>query len=255
MARSARQAKRPVAEQRPLHGGAAALGGLIMRNPTVVGGSTAFLVALFYVSANALWYQPHAHLGAFFATRDFVRAPGSSAADAEPETTFLIERPEPAPRKIPSDPVTAQVQRILQELNFYSGTVDGLAGPATTKAIQAYQQKVGLTVSGRIDDDLLEQLGAQPTTAGIMPTPAPRPAVQAAPQAEAEAEVDGQKALNMKIQAGLKAFGNEGMGIDGVIGTRTKAAIREFQALFGLPQTGEPDEALYAKMKEIGLTN
>lgn len=255
MARSARQAKRPVVEQqRPLHGGAAALGGLIMRNPAVVGGSTAFLVALFYVSANALWYQPHAHLGAFFATRDFVRALDPSAAEAEPETTFLIERPDPAPRKIPTDPVTAQVQRILQDLNFYSGTVDGLAGPATVKAIQTYQQRMGLAVSGRIDDDLLEQLGAQPTTAGITPpTPAPRPAIQAEPRAEVG--VDDQKALNMKIQAGLKAFGNEGMGIDGVIGTRTRAAIREFQTLFGLPPTGEPDEALYAKMKEIGLTN
>lgn len=253
MARSARQAKRPVAKARPINSGAAAFGELFMRNPTVVGGTTAFLVALFYVSANALWYQPHAHSGAFFATRDFVRALGSPAADDEPETTFLIERPVAPPKKIPSDPVTAQVQRILQGLNFYSGTVDGLVGPATVKAIQAYQQKVGMTVSGEIDDDLLEQLGAQPTTAGITPTPVPRPAATREPRVETE--VDDQLALNMKIQAGLKAFGNEEMGIDGVIGTRTKAAIREFQTLFGLPQTGEPDDALYAKMKEIGLTN
>ncbi|TGR62427.1 peptidoglycan-binding protein, partial [Mesorhizobium sp. M2D.F.Ca.ET.223.01.1.1] len=32
-------------------------------------------------------------------------------------------------------------------------------------------------------------------------------------------------------------------------------AIKEFQALFGLPETGEPDEAVYVKMREIGLTN
>jgi peptidoglycan hydrolase-like protein with peptidoglycan-binding domain len=59
----------------------------------------------------------------------------------------------------------------------------------------------------------------------------------------------------VRIQAGLKAFGNDEMEIDGVIGSRTKAAIREFQSLFGLPETGEPDQAVYAKMKEIGLTN
>ncbi len=58
-----------------------------------------------------------------------------------------------------------------------------------------------------------------------------------------------------KIQAGLKAFGNDGMEIDGVIGAKTRAAIREFQSLFGLPVTGEPDQKLYAKMREIGLTN
>jgi peptidoglycan hydrolase-like protein with peptidoglycan-binding domain len=53
----------------------------------------------------------------------------------------------------------------------------------------------------------------------------------------------------------LKAFGNDGMEVDGVMGSKTKSAIREFQSLFGLPVTGEPDEALYAKMREIGLTN
>ena len=58
-----------------------------------------------------------------------------------------------------------------------------------------------------------------------------------------------------KIQAGLKAFGNDGMEIDGVIGAKTRSAIREFQSLFGLPVTGEPDQKVYAKMREIGLTN
>ena len=45
------------------------------------------------------------------------------------------------------------------------------------------------------------------------------------------------------------------MKVDGVIGARTRSAIREFQSLFGLPVTGEPDATLYAKMREIGLTN
>lgn len=57
-----------------------------------------------------------------------------------------------------------------------------------------------------------------------------------------------------RIQAGLKAFGNDGIEIDGVVGSRTRSAILEFQSLFGLPETGEPDSALYAKMREIGLT-
>jgi len=59
----------------------------------------------------------------------------------------------------------------------------------------------------------------------------------------------------MRIQAGLRAFGNEGIEIDGVVGARTRAAILEFQSLFGLPETGEPDQALYAKMRDIGLTD
>ena len=38
------------------------------------------------------------------------------------------------------------------------------------------------------------------------------------------------------------------------MGSRTKAGISEFQALFGLPQTGEPETPVYAKMREIKLT-
>ena len=56
-----------------------------------------------------------------------------------------------------------------------------------------------------------------------------------------------------KVQAGLKEFGNEAIEVDGVMGARTAAAIREFQSLFGLDVTGDADQAVYAKMKEIGL--
>ena len=59
----------------------------------------------------------------------------------------------------------------------------------------------------------------------------------------------------VKIQAGLKAFGNDTMEIDGRIGSKTRAAIKEFQSLFGLKVTGEPSDEVYAKMREIGLTN
>ena len=241
-----------------------AVGGMISRNPVLVGGSTAFLVTLFYVSANALWYQPFPHAGAFFATRNFQGFPHT--ASDEPETTINIVRPNAAPAPMKGDPVVEQVQGILKDLDFYSGTVDGISGPNTRKAIQAYQQKVGLPATGEIDAVLLDQLGARQTTAGI-PHPVPRPvdsaAVPAAApspapipvSAPANAPASQPDARIIKIQAGLKAFGNDDMQLDGVVGARTKAAIKEFQSLFGLPQTGEPDEIVYGKMREIGLTN
>jgi len=243
-----------------------AVGGMISRNPVLVGGSTAFLVTLFYVSANALWYQPFPHAGAFFATRNFQGFPHT--ASDEPETTINIVRPNAAPAPMKGDPVVEQVQGILKDLDFYSGTVDGISGPNTRKAIQAYQQKVGLNASGEIDALLLDQLGATPKTASV-PKPQPRPDV--APAAvpvslqtnsgqtnsgqTGAAPAQGPDPRIVKIQAGLKAFGNDDMQLDGVVGARTKAAIKEFQSLFGLPQTGEPDEIVYVKMREIGLTN
>jgi peptidoglycan hydrolase-like protein with peptidoglycan-binding domain len=266
VARSAKQAKRQVIEERsPLQDGVVALGGLIARNPVLVGGSTAFLVALFYVSANALWYQPYAHKGAFFSTREAVEFPDMN--ENTPETTIKIERPQEAVEVVrpQGDPRIEQVQSILKDLAFYDGAVDGLNGPATRGAIQAYQEKVGLAATGEIDPSLLQQLGAAETTAGIAPkptpraqaTPAPTPKTATAPvPARFEPTTDADiSARIMKIQAGLKAFGNDGIEIDGVPGARTKAAIREFQALFGLPETGEPDPGVYVKMREIGLTN
>lgn len=266
MARSAKQAKRQVIEERsPLQDGVLALGGLIARNPVLVGGSTAFMVALFYVSANALWYQPYAHKGAFFSTREAVEFPDMN--QNAPETTIKIERPQEATEVVRplGDPRIERVQGILKDLAFYDGTVDGLNGPATRGAIQAYQKKVGMAATGEIDAQLLEQLGAADTTAGIAPRPTPREQAipAAAPKltpsptpARAEPASDANiSARIMKIQAGLKAFGNDGIEIDGVPGARTKSAIREFQALFGLPETGEPDPAVYVKMREIGLTN
>lgn len=110
---------------------------------------------------------------------------------------------------------------------------------------------VGLPAGGDIDDALLEQLGARPITSAIKPQPAPR----GKPIDDTPKSVPAADQHVMKIQAGLKAFGNDAIEIDGVAGARTKAAIREFQALFGLPESGEADDVVYAKMREIGLIN
>ena len=56
-----------------------------------------------------------------------------------------------------------------------------------------------------------------------------------------------------KVQEGLREFGNPVIEIDGLMGAKTEAAIREFQSLFGLAETGAADQAVYDKMKEIGL--
>lgn len=262
MARSAKRPKIVEPERSVLAEGAVAVGQMVSRNPVLVGGSTAFLVTLFYVSANALWYQPFPHTGAFFATRSIENFPHT--VSSEPETTINIVRQPPAQPVAKPDPLVQQVQGILKDIGFYDGTVDGLSGPATRKAIQAYQLKVGLPASGDIDNTLLDQLGARQTTAAI-PHPAPRPAdgVTAAAGRPAPVPVSAPVSGNtqapdariVKIQAGLKAFGNDDMQLDGKVGARTKAAIKEFQALFGLPETGEPDDAVYVKMRQVGLTN
>lgn len=254
MARSARQPRKaPKRRASAWQAGAVAIGGMISDNPVLVGGSTAFLVTLFYVSANALWYQPYPHKGAFFATRTIEHF--ADASTDEPVTTIKIVRPAEPPVSPPvkPDPTVLKVQGVLKDLGFYPGTVDGISGPATQRAVDAYRQKVGLP-TGAIDAALLDQLGAAPTTGAILPSPAPRAPAGDKTSASPHGAQDTDARI-VRIQAGLKAFGNDDIKLDGVIGARTRAAIKEFQSLFGLPETGEPDQVVYAKMREIGLTD
>jgi peptidoglycan hydrolase-like protein with peptidoglycan-binding domain len=273
MARSVRPAEPDEVEDEGLMRQALArLGGAVVRNPSLVGATTAFAVTLSFVSANALWYQPHAHLGALFPTRGFGSAMVPKPSIGDPTTTIRIERPEAA--NIPTvDPQVEHVQKILAMLNLYQGKADGISGPNTRRAIADYQKLMGLKVDGEVDDGLLRLLAAEeraiklpadartsaapaedeapsgPQTGSIVPQPAPRPIVT---KDEPKPAPDPRIA---KIQAGLRAFGNPGLELDGVAGARTRAAIKEFQALFGLPETGEPDDAVYAKMHAEGYIN
>lgn len=259
--------------------GLAAVGSAIARNPAIAGGTTAFLIALFFVSANAIWYQPHFHDGAFFTTR-------ASLAERvdEPANEAVRPRPRPVPpEKMPApdtattgavpdaeastgpggDALVSQVQTVLADLGLYGGPVDGLKGPNTQAAIENYQRIVGIEVTGDIDAALLRQLGIGDAASKDVPAPTPRPEhgdgvsklIKTASHSGAPKTAGIPKEAVKRIQAGLRAFGNDGIEIDGVVGEDTRAAIREFQSLFGLPVTGEPDAALLAKMKEIGLTN
>jgi hypothetical protein len=50
------------------------------------------------------------------------------------------------------------VQRALAELGFTVGQPDGKIGPQTRQAIEAYQERASLAVTGRVDDALLRRL-------------------------------------------------------------------------------------------------
>ncbi|WP_274424894.1 peptidoglycan-binding protein [Chelativorans sp. YIM 93263] len=300
----------------------AAVGRFAARNPAAVGGTTAFVVALSFVSANAVWYQPQSHPGAFVATREqpFIPpapqpAPEPRPAEAEPangsrsdvrqiapeqETANVEPRPEPqstgSVNPTGGDPTVRSAQGVLKELGLYDGEVDGMIGPQTRAAVENYRRIVGLEIDGGIDSALLEQLGleSQETAVpAVAPTPIPRPELTANRQAEPEPAVPEQEpaptqepepasareqrrvsapgsgsgadlqmaSLNnadptvRRVQAGLRAFGNDGIEVDGVLGKDTQDAIREFQSLFGLSVTGQPDDEFLAKMREVGLIN
>lgn len=56
------------------------------------------------------------------------------------------------------DSVVAQVQSELARAGYYHGAIDGVPGPATERAIRAYERAHHLRVDGAIDDQLLEKM-------------------------------------------------------------------------------------------------
>ncbi len=225
---------------------------LIGRNPVAIGAVTGFFVIFAFISANALWYQPHAHPGPLFETRPhhFVPKPVETKLTL-PETTAAIVPVAPRRDDGPAaghsgDPTLFRVQETLAELRLYDGEPDGIQGPQTREAVMQYQRVVGLEQTGTVDEELLRHLGLRQAET---PVPAPRPAASPATTPQLAAG----DPMVMQIQAALKAFGNAHIEVDGIAGKQTEAAIREFQALFGLEVDGRPDEGLLKKMRDLGM--
>ncbi|WEX07745.1 peptidoglycan-binding protein [Chelativorans sp. AA-79] len=270
-----RYAKRPDAKRQNkragwLRAGISGVASATARNPVAVGGTTAFLVSLAFVSANAVFYQPQVHPNAFLSTRELGPRALPDAAPEHPHPRAAprdVRQVDPLPDagageeadpgstgSVPvqadGDETVRSVQDVLSDLGLYRGPIDGMAGPQTNAAIETYRRVVGLDEGHQIDAALLNQLGL-----GSGGQSAPAPAEPGTDHGVQTASAEAGDATIRRIQAGLKAFGNDGIEIDGMMGARTEQAIREFQSLFGLPVTGEPDAVLVTKMKEIGLIN
>ena len=68
-------------------------------------------------------------------------------------------KPVPSPVAPLASTRLLQVQENLRRLGYYRGRVDGVNGTGTRNAIRAYQVDRGLPVNGRVDRELLQDLG------------------------------------------------------------------------------------------------
>jgi lipid-binding SYLF domain-containing protein len=71
----------------------------------------------------------------------------------------------------PASPVTAlkkpdvmRAQESLHEKGYYNGSIDGIIGPMTRKALREYQKAENLPISGQLDVQTATKLGVTPTT-------------------------------------------------------------------------------------------
>jgi peptidoglycan hydrolase-like protein with peptidoglycan-binding domain len=195
----------------------------MLGSTALVGGGTAGLLAA-AIALNALLLQASPHPSPLFVTRD-----------------------PPAP-SVPQDggtEVVRDAQRALSRLGLYHGSVDGVAGAATTAAVQSFEKAAGLPATGAVTpallaslDDALASLSA-PATSPALPAKARRDGDKPDPDVAAV-----QRALDRAAYGPLDA--------DGLPGQRTREAIGRFQADHGLEPTGEIDPRLIEKLRAVG---
>jgi len=127
---------------------------------------------------------------------------------------------------------TASVQRVLNDLGYSAGPVDGLMGGKTRNAIRAYQTDTGLPASGAPSRSLYEHL---------QDSHAERFAQPAAPAASTQ--------MIAEIQGLLRQRGYDVPDVTGTVDARTGTAIRSYQADANLPADGVPSSTLLANLK------
>jgi peptidoglycan hydrolase-like protein with peptidoglycan-binding domain len=127
---------------------------------------------------------------------------------------------------------TASVQRVLNDLGYSAGPVDGLMGGKTRNAIRAYQTDSGLPASGEPSLNLYGHL---------QDSYAERYAQPATPAASTP--------MIAEIQGLLRQRGYDVPEVTGTVDARTATAIRSYQTDANLPADGVPNATLLANLK------
>ena len=143
-----------------------------------------------------------------------------------------------------SDPLVRKVQEALGAQKLYEGEVDGLNGPATRSAVQAYSDKYGLKERKDEIRAVLEHLEYNRQIA----------------EASKAATTGSTTQLTSKtiglIQTGLAELGYDPGMVDGKMGEKTKQAIRDFQRDRSMDPTGQPTSELLSELRKVtGLTS
>ena len=134
------------------------------------------------------------------------------------------------PRRVPEAEKerVRQAQQMLIDLGMLNGTADGLYGPMTAQAVRLFQSRNNLVENGELNDATFEALSQKAEVAG-------------------SARQIQQRLIDLGYLRGLA---------DGIFGERSQTALKLFQALAGLPVTGEADdatrEALFAEDARSG---
>lgn len=135
--------------------------------------------------------------------------------------------------------VAGRAQRLLNELGYDAGPVDGLMGPKTRAAIRAFEKAHGYAPTGALNEDLIVRL-EQALPAARVQVETPSPTFQQA-TARHERVKEAQELLNK--------LGYEAGAATGFAGPKTRDAIWAFQRENTMAETGELSAELLRRLK------
>lgn len=164
---------------------------------------------------------------------------------AGPSKTPVAITPTPTPRSLQqgfkgSDEVRA-LQKRLKELGYYSGSADGDYGPATERAVRAFQKANGLSVDGKAGAKTLEKLNSKSAVsakqANATATPKAASKATATPRPTATPNLSRDYYLTIgsrgnkvsTLQRRLIELGWLSGSVTGEFDAATEAAVRAFQ--------------------------
>lgn len=233
-------------------------GHIALDNPVAAGGAVVMGLTSCLIIANAIGLQQGRHPAPLFSTRERAEElilPEQSGRGNDMQVQEIST-------------LVLDLQISLRKIGLYEGPLDGLSGPATERAIRAFERRAGQAETGKANEALLALilLQGEAPQSSFIPIPRPKPGVAggssrgvepvlaagttepalAAGTAEQEADPHLQK-----IQKALSDLGYGPLKADGVMGANTTAAIKRFELDRGLPLTGEPGSETIERLEMV----
>jgi peptidoglycan hydrolase-like protein with peptidoglycan-binding domain len=130
------------------------------------------------------------------------------------------------------------LQQLLSDRGFYGGAIDGINGPMTQEAIILAQKTYGLVTDGVAGSLTMAALESGSTIT--------------ISYKEAAGQETTSNATDNSIKKGQTLLSQLGLydgAIDGIQGSKTTAAIKKAQTLYGLPVDGVLNSATLAALQ------
>lgn len=248
MARAKKQKNSPKPQETLM----ARAGHIALDNPVAAGGAVVMGLTSCLIIANAIGLQPGRHPAPLFSTRERAEEPVLPAQNGRRNELQVQE----------ISTLVLDLQISLRRIGLYEGPLDGLSGPATERAIRAFERRAGQAETGKANEALLALilLHGDAPQASFIPVPRAKPGVGSNPnpgtspslsvQPSEVAGIESDPHLQ-KIQKALSDLGYGPLKADGVMGANTTAAIKRFELDRGLPLTGEPGSETIERLEMV----